>query len=140
MDVQYIKLKEMCDDKPFTVNSMLPPRFVRWNDQERKFDTATVPTSGFSKQWTVDTDRGRVNLSQSQMGSLLETSLDSQTGTATVIGKLFKVTKNNPEDPKHTRYYFNSVEPKKHEQASPIEQGPNMPTFDEEVSLDDFPI
>lgn len=99
----FIKLSSLIDDT-FTVESVGGAKYVAWDDLNKKFLMAHEPTKGYQKKYPVTTDKGIIDLGQGQMGNLYEGV--SNNGTASIIGKTFKV-KSNGETGLNIRYYLN---------------------------------
>lgn len=105
--MEYIKLKDLVNDQ-FTVEKVVGVKWVMWNDAESKYERSDTPQKGYTKQYLAQTNKGALNVSQSQMAQMLEAASDL--GKADVIEKKFEV-RSNGKDGKEIRYYINLAKP-----------------------------
>lgn len=101
----FVKLSDLINDR-FTVKGVGRYRFKKWNDAEKKMQTADTYFEGAKKSYPVETDKGILDLGPGQIGSLLQESLEN--GKADLIGKTFEV-KSNGKDKLDRRYFLNLV-------------------------------
>jgi hypothetical protein len=105
MDKSFTKLSNLVGQQ-FTVEKVAGYKFKMWSTEEGKMIVQDEPEKGFRKLYQVDTDKGLLDLSQSQMGTLLEGV--SHVGKSDIIGATFDV-KSNGKSGMEIRYYLNPV-------------------------------
>lgn len=99
----YIKLKEL-DGHVFTISMVLSYAYKCWDNDTNQMLSSDIPKKGYKKRWTIDTDRGIVEVSQAQMGKILEALYDK--GKDTLSGKSLSVRSNGREGFQQD-YWFN---------------------------------
>lgn len=107
MEKKYTKLKELVDDE-FTVEKAWGYNWQMWDEGERRMVRSDEWKQGFRKVYQVDTDKGKLDLSENQIGSMLAGALDVKAGGSQLVGETFKV-KSNGKSGMDIRYYINHV-------------------------------
>ena len=135
--ITYTRLGDLVGDS-FTVEDAGGYTFKRWNAEAKRMETSEKYQEGFRKMYTVDTDKGRMDLGSGQLGQLLE--LTYSKGQANITGRTFSV-KSNGKTGMDIRYFF-SV---KYENNTTNSDGEGFRKFQEarnkvkdEVVLDDI--
>lgn len=135
--VTYTKLGNLVGDS-FTILKAGGYTFKKWDEGSKRFITSETYEEGFRKLYTIDTDKGRLDLGSGQLSSLLEATYKN--GTADINGKTFTV-KSNGKTGMDIRYYFNldrnATPPKPFDE--PELDVVNNDIGDEPFSLDDVP-
>ena len=103
MDKTYTKLSALVDDQ-FTIERVSEYRYKRWNNEEKKFEVSDSWQKDFKKTYTLETDKGLLDLSQGQLATILE--VFSFKGESNIIGKTVAV-KSNGKSGIDIRYYLN---------------------------------
>ena len=141
---EFTKLSALVDGE-FTVEKVYFPKYKMWDNEAKKMLVSERWEKGYRKIYGVESDKGILDLSQGQIGSLLESV--SKGGEATIIGRTFKV-KSNGKSGMDIRYYLNPVAEEKTQggdwdKAREIFESKkdNAPTDipDEPVNLADIP-
>lgn len=109
MDKTYTKLSALVNDQ-FTVERVSEYRWKMWSTTENKFLISDNYEKGYKKTYTLETDRGLLDVSQSQLGTMLEAV--SYKGEASLPGKTIAV-KSNGKSGMDIRYFFNAAKPEK---------------------------
>ncbi len=102
---EFIKLSSLVDGE-FTVEKVFFPKYKMWDNEAKKMLVSDRWEKGYRKIYGVESDKGILDLSQGQIGSLLESV--SKGGESTIIGRTFKV-KSNGKSGMDIRYYLNPV-------------------------------
>lgn len=118
-DVTYVKLSQLVNDE-FTVESMGSPKWRAWDEINRKFETSDFYAPNHQKIYPTVTDKGKLDLSASQVGQMLEGVVYD--GKADVVGITFRV-KSNGKVGKEIRYWLNPTESTR-KPAKPAENAP----------------
>ncbi len=103
--ITYIKLGELVNSQ-FKVEKIFPSRYKAWDNDARKMLMSDTPQQGYQKKYTVDSDKGRLDMSQSQIAQMLEGVTED--GRADINGRSFKV-KSNGKTGMEIRYFINPV-------------------------------
>lgn len=119
----YTKLGDLVDSS-FTVLKVRGFGYKMWDDVNKKMLFSSEPEKGYRKVYTVETDKGVMDLGAGQMGNLLEGT--SKDGKADIINWTFNV-KSNGKTGKDIRYFLNPVWNK----PAPEGNGNNPPLPDE---------
>lgn len=101
----YTKLSAQVD-RVITIDKIGEHSYKRWNPQTSKMEVSPDPAKGFRKMYPVDTDKGKLDMSAGQVGTLLEAA--QYAGKSDIIGKSFKVNSNGQVGIE-IRYFFNLV-------------------------------
>lgn len=104
--MEYIKLS---DGLHFTVNKVAGFTYKMWDVGGKKMVTSDSWKEGFTKKWQVETDKGILDLSQSQLSACLVTTFDVRTQMADIANAKFQV-KTNGKTGMEIRYFFNRVD------------------------------
>lgn len=104
-DKKYTKLSELVNDS-FTVEQAGGFTWKRWNNEARRMEVSDQYQEGYRKMYTIDTNKGRMDLGAGQLGNLLEIAYSK--GVADINGKTFNV-KSNGKSGMDIRYFFNMV-------------------------------
>ncbi len=104
-DVKYIKLSDLVDGE-FTIEKLFFPQYKMWDNDAKKMLVSERWEKGYRKIYGTVSDKGTLDLSASQIGTMLESV--SKGGEAKIIGRTFKV-KSNGQSGKDIRYYINPV-------------------------------
>lgn len=99
----YTKLSALVDDT-FKVEKVFGYKFKMWDNNERKMLMSDTWVKGYQKKYTLETDKGVLDLSAGQMGNLLEAI--TQDGRADINGRTFLV-KSNGKSGMDIRYFLN---------------------------------
>lgn len=101
----YVKMKELVG-KSFTVESVGRYVYKKWDTAKREMLTADSYQEGFRKVYPVTTDKGQLDVSASQLGSMFEGL--QQDGKADINNQTFSV-KSNGKEGQEIRYFINPV-------------------------------
>lgn len=101
--MNYIKLK---DEPTFTVIAVRGFVWKSWSKELNKMEESPIPKKGFTKKWSLETDKGVLEISQSNMGTLLELCLRGTVSDLT--NETFK-TRTNGLTGLDIRYWFDRV-------------------------------
>lgn len=104
-EITYIKLSALVGET-FKIEKVFPSRYKAWDNDARKMLTSDTWQEGFQKKYTTDTDKGRLDLSASQLSQMLEGVTED--GRADINGRAFKV-KSNGKQGMEIRYFINPV-------------------------------
>lgn len=126
----YTKLSNLVNDT-FTVNKVFGYKFKMWDNEQRKMLISDSYVQGYRKMYTIETDKGTLDLSASQMGNILE-SVTSD-GRADINGRTFSV-KSNGKSGMDIRYYINAM---KDSPTAPVKA--TETSIDEEFDMSSIP-
>lgn len=127
----YTKLSNLVDDT-FTVQKVFGYKFKMWDNEQRKMLISDSYVQGYRKMYTIDTDKGTLDLSASQMGNILE-SVTSD-GRADINGRTFSV-KSNGKSGIDIRYYLSAT---KDAPTAPVKA--TEPEYDPYAEQNDIPL
>jgi len=117
--ITYTKLSSLVGDT-FTVEKAGGFQWKRWDNESKKMLISEQYQEGFQKKYTIDTDKGRLDLGSGQLSSLLEGFYSK--GVSDINGKTFSV-KSNGKTGMDIRYYLNPVrEPHTNQDQSNFDQ------------------
>lgn len=105
MEVTYIKLSELIGES-IKIEKVFPHKFKAWDNEARKMLISDTWQQGYQKKYTVDTDKGRLDMSQSQIAQMLEGVCED--GRSDINGRRFSV-KSNGEEGMKIRYFLNPI-------------------------------
>ena len=105
MMTDFIKLSGLVNDT-FTVEKVWGYKWKKWDTNENKMLVADRYEQDYQKKWDVDTNKGKLDLSPSQYGAILEAV--SKDGIADLNGRTINV-KSNGKTGMEIRYYFNAI-------------------------------
>lgn len=103
----YTKLSNLVGSD-FTVKEVQGFTYKKWDDEIGKMLTSSSPSKGFRRTWKVVTDRGILDMGDSQVGQLTVGSM-TPAGETKIIGETYSV-KSNGKSGKDIRYFLNRVE------------------------------
>lgn len=112
--MNFVKLSETTN---FTIEKVWGYKFKKWDEQNKKMLVSDSWMEGYSKRWDIDTDKGKLDLSNQQFAQILTACFDNKSQISSVAGKTFTV-KTNGKSGMDIRYFINlarNVEPKKME-------------------------
>lgn len=131
---EYIKLSGLVDSQ-FTINKVFGYRYKMWDNEQRKMLISETWVKDYRKMYTLETDKGTLDLSASQMGNLLESI--TKDGRADINGRSFSV-KSNGKSGMDIRYYLNAIKDTQAPVAPPPAKADDgWGQFDEAVSSDE---
>lgn len=131
MDKQFVKLSDLVG-KTITVEAVKGYKFKKW--EENKMVVADRYFEGAQKKWLVETDKGAVDMSSSQLGTLLEGVHKS--GESNLINETFQV-KSNGKTGMEIRYFFNHIA--EWQGSAMAQTGNTEQVDDDEVDLSEAP-
>lgn len=110
-DTKYIKLVDLVDNS-FTVEKVFYPQYKMWDNDAKRMLISDRWEKGYRKIYGVVTDKGTLDLSSNQIGTMLESV--SKGGEAKITGRTFNV-KSNGKTGMDIRYYINPVKEERQE-------------------------
>lgn len=128
---EYTKLGALVNQQ-FTITKVWGFKWKYWSAQENKMLVSDTWEKGYQKKYQVDTDKGKLELSSSQVGQLLEGVFKD--GVADVNNQTFSV-KSNGKTGLEVRYFLN---PAKREEVKSI-QDPDVKAKLIEKAVDAMP-
>lgn len=133
---KYTILSALVDDT-FTVLSSKGYSFKRWDYDERKMLVSDQWQEGYKKTYTLETDKGTLDVGSGQLGNLLEAVFYN--GEAKMIGTTYEV-KSNGKTGMEIRYFFNVKKQDLPEpQESPKDEPQDEPNFLDDDIIDNIP-
>jgi predicted SPOUT superfamily RNA methylase MTH1 len=127
---EYTSLKKLVG-QDFTVEKVWGYKWKKWDNVAKVMMTSDTYVAEHSKKYDVDTNKGKMDISASQLGSMLEGVQEN--GVSDLIGKTFHV-KSNGKDGMEIRYFINPVRDAQ-PQTKPVQNTPD----EEPINLDDIP-
>lgn len=124
--ITYTKLSDLVNDE-FTIEKAGGYNFKKWDEGTRRMLISESYQEGYRKVYTIDTDKGRLDIGSGQLSALLEAVYTK--GTADINGRTFKV-KSNGKSGMDIRYYFNPVR-----EAAKSSEGDGYDKFQQVKSL-----
>lgn len=103
MDKKFTKLSELVDNS-FTINKVWGYQFKMFDPQTKKMLVSDKWEKGYRKIYSLDTNKGSLDLSASQLGQILE--LFHKNGSSDIVGATINV-KSNGKTGMEIRYFFN---------------------------------
>lgn len=136
-ETKYVKLSELVNGT-FEVQKVWGYHFEKWDDNEKKMIKQDRYFDGAKKKYNVDTDKGKLTLSDWQHNTLL--GVVAYQGKADINGRIFRV-KSNGKTGMEIRYYFDVVEDREKRQVPEAVQDILIgdDEVDEPVDLSDIP-
>jgi hypothetical protein len=101
----YTKLSNLVNGT-FTITNFNGYKWKMWDSAEKKMLVSDVWQKDYRKVYSVETDKGLLDLSASQVGVLLETVV--RNGVSDLNNQTFQV-KSNGKTGMEIRYFFNVV-------------------------------
>lgn len=117
----FVKLSSLVG-QDILIESVLGFQFKMWDNENKKMLISDNWQQGYRKLWQVVTDKGQLDMSQSQMANMLEGVCHA--GRSDIIGATFNV-KSNGKTGMEIRYYLNPV------RVASIEQELDAQTLEE---------
>lgn len=105
MDKQFVKMSALVNED-ITIQSVQGFQFKFWDNTNNKMLVSDSWIKDYQKKWAVITDKGQLDVSQSQMGSMLESA--SHSGKADINNMTFNI-KSNGKQGMEIRYFINPV-------------------------------
>lgn len=131
----YTKLSALVDDT-FKVEKVFGYKFKMWDNNERKMLISDTWVKGYQKKYTLETDKGVLDLSAGQMGNLLEAITSD--GRADINGRTFLV-KSNGKSGMDIRYYINATKEAPEAPKEPTEDIWSPTAEQDAINVDDIP-
>lgn len=103
---KFTKLSELVDSE-FTVEKAYGYQWKLWDNTAKRMLVSETYEQGYRKIYTIDTDKGKLDLGSGQLSSLLEAVYKN--GEANIVGRTFKV-KSNGKSGIDIRYFFNATQ------------------------------
>lgn len=101
----YIRLKDLVGSE-FKVEEVYNYQWKKWDTEAKQMLVSDSYEQGYRKVYTINSDKGKFDISASQIGNMLEGV--SKKGEANIVGRTFTV-KSNGKDGMEIRYYINPV-------------------------------
>ena len=124
----------------FTIQKVNGYKWKMWDNTEKKMLVSDVWQKDYRKVYTVETDKGILDLSASQIGILLEAVI--RNGISDINGTTFQV-KSNGKTGMDIRYFFNAVRDARPEPRPEPKVEAKQETLDDfvpdEIDLDSIP-
>jgi len=125
----------------FTVNKVFGYKWKMWDNNEKKMLVSDTWQKNYRKVYTVETDKGVLDLSANQLGILLEAVV--RNGTADLNDQTFQV-KSNGKTGMDIRYFFNVVRgnesaPQPKLEKPEVKQDTLDDYVPDEINLDEIP-
>lgn len=105
MDVKFEKLSNLVGQE-ITIESVGMFQWKLWDNQNNKMLVSDSWQKDYQKRYPVTTDKGQIDMSQSQVANMLEGV--SHAGKSDINGCTFNV-KSNGKTGKEIRYFLNAV-------------------------------
>lgn len=102
---KYTKLSALVGDT-FTVEKAYGWQYKKWDAQSSRMLLSETYQEGFKKVYSLDTDKGKLDVGSGQLGNLLESVYKN--GQANIVGRTFSV-KSNGKTGMDIRYYLNAT-------------------------------
>jgi len=100
---KFTKLSELVDDE-FTINRVYGFSWKMWDNESKRMLVSEKFEKGYRKIYGLDTNKGSLDVSASQLGNMLESV--QKNGQSDLNGVTFKV-KSNGKTGMDIRYYIN---------------------------------
>lgn len=126
---QYTKLSALVGDT-FTVEKAYGFTWKKFDPESKRMLISETYEEGYRKVYSLDTDKGKLDVSGSQLGNLLEGTYKN--GEANIIGRTFAV-KSNGKTGIDIRYFLNLAK----EQPKPVEEV--FEDTEEPIDMDSIP-
>jgi hypothetical protein len=135
MEKTFTKLSALVDDT-FTVLKSDGYTFKKWDNEQRKMLTSDQWQEGYKKTYTLETDKGILDVGSGQLGNLLEAVFYN--GEAKMIGTTYEV-KSNGKTGMEIRYFFNvkKQDIQEHPKDEPQDEVPE--TIEDDIDLSSIP-
>lgn len=129
----FVKLGDLVDKK-FTIVKNNGYKWKKWDKEANKMLVSDTPqkfAEGWNKKYTIETDKGIVDLTETQVGKLLTGGLKGNTAD---LSNLIVELKSNGKAGMDIRYFFNVVGRAEGEVQLDNEEG-----WQEEPNADEIP-
>lgn len=121
----------------FTIRKVNGYKWKMWDNTQKKMLMSDVWQKDYRKVYSVETDKGLLDLSANQVGVLLETVI--RNGVADINGTTFQV-KSNGKTGMDIRYFFNVVrDSKPAEKPAEVAQDAFDDFVPDTINLDEIP-
>jgi hypothetical protein len=130
----YVKLKDLVGSE-FTVGEVYGFQWKMWDNEVKRMLVTDKYEQGYRKVYTINTDKGKFDISSNQLGSMYESC--SNKGKSDIIARTFTV-KSNGKDGIDIRYYINA-KPAERQSAPSWEQQRERFDSKRDTPLDDIP-
>lgn len=117
---KYTKLSALVGSS-FTVERAYGYTWKKWDQASGRMLSSEDYAEGFKKTYSLDTDKGKLDVGPGQLGNLLESAYNQ--GRADLIGKTFDV-KSNGKTGIDIRYYLNLSKSQSKEEVEEIGNEP----------------
>ena len=98
---EFIKLSTVSE---FTIVKPIKSYWLRWDDEKKEYERSESYQEGFQQKFQIETDKGIIDFSGSQLGQLF---FEGREGlTSDINGKTFEVRTNGKQG-KDIRYFLN---------------------------------
>lgn len=133
---KYTKLSELVGDQ-FTVEKAWGYQWKMWDNNSKRMLISDTYEQGYRKIYSIDTDKGKLDLGSGQLSSLLEAVYKN--GTADINNRTFGV-KSNGKTGMDIRYYFSVTVKQEPEDRNDLDAVKEF-SFDEadDINLNDIP-
>lgn len=131
----YIKLSNLVDDT-FTVNKVFGYKFKMWDNVSKRMLISETWVKDHRKMYTMETDKGTLDLSANQMGNLLESV--TKDGRSDINGRTFSV-KSNGKTGVDIRYYINATKDAPVAPVKPVDDTFGQYEQQDDINLSDIP-
>ena len=135
MENNYTNLKALIDGS-FTVLKVRGFGYKMWDNNAKKMMFSSEPTKGYRKVYTLETDKGVLDLGVGQFGNILEAV--SKDGKSDIINWTFNV-KSNGKSGMEVRYFLNPVWNKPAAEGNATSAPLPDKVDDEEIDLSEIP-
>jgi len=105
MEKKYTKLSDLVDST-FTIKKAWGFTWKKWDAESKRMLTSDRYEQGFRKVYSLETDKGNLDVGSGQLSALLEAVY--RNGVADINNRSFAV-KSNGKTGMDIRYYFNPV-------------------------------
>lgn len=136
--ITFTKLSALVD-QDFTITKAGGYQFKKWDKEANRMLTEEKWQEGYRKMYTIDTDKGRMDLGAGQLGNLLEGVYKA--GVADINNVTFHV-KSNGKTGMDIRYFFNVVRdsaPKEWVNKPVADNYEDTTNYDEPIDMDSIP-
>lgn len=120
MNQNYEKLSNLVDEN-ITIENVLGFQWKMWDAQNNKMLVSENWQKDYQKRYQVITDKGQIDMSQSQVANMLEGVCHA--GKSDIIGCTFHV-KSNGKTGKEIRYFLNAVRTSENSSQSELGEEP----------------
>jgi hypothetical protein len=120
---KYTKMSDLVGGQ-FKVTACGGYKWKKWDTESNRMVVSEKYEKGFQKRYPLETDKGLLDVSASQLGAMYEGASDL--GRSNIVGRSFTV-KSNGKTGMEIRYYLN-----------PVWEEPTI-NIEEPINLDDVP-